>query len=502
MRSANKGNARGAQTRRGDRGGAPLGSTSTSRRAGEQEESILVAVLENSPSLAKNVLLSFMLRDESILFGSGDANQMGKEKADTDLFRGEDNGNKKGGGAKTRSKGKSARRQHRDGAASLPKSNAQGKMEDFVQKKGGKSHRGSGGSDGGGKSNGSESAAVSSQSSSRRGNNRAASSRPSPQTASRNSRLRISETEQQGLIGSAWSSRALRNAAAQFCDKAPVTARVHEVCLLVPVLLDTFFDVILTDAPPSCLRAIIPAIFTRTGLLFGPPNFQGRVRRILIERCLACLLKNPRLLGVHLVPIIEIMMSSGASSGGVGAGGVVGGGLGELSLNMCWIVGEHATAEVLGLRAVSDLFGALETLAYEHIFTSGMHGSADESGSTEEQKELIATRSELYGTRLLHVLISVRFLVVELLPGLLLVFVRFSRFFLTNPVLFLSLFSRSLDLYPDLSLSSNLFSAGLDQTRGPRHRPCASGAVVPEQDHQPSRHAAAPERRGPCRRVA
>ena len=36
-------------------------------------DSILVALLESNPSLAENVLLSFMLRDESILFGgSGD----------------------------------------------------------------------------------------------------------------------------------------------------------------------------------------------------------------------------------------------------------------------------------------------------------------------------------------------------------------------------------------------------------------------------------------------
>ena len=82
------------------------------------------------------------------------------------------------------------------------------------------------------------------------------------------------------------------------------------------------------------------------------------------------------------------MMSSGASSG---VGGDSSSGLRELALNMCWIVGEHATAEVVGLRAVTDLFGALETLAYEHIFASSMHAdvTADTTGPRETGESLL-----------------------------------------------------------------------------------------------------------------
>ena len=197
--------------------------------------------------------------------------------------------------------------------------------------------------------------------------------------------------------------------------------------------------------------------FHTSGLLFGPPNFQGRVRRILIERCLACLSKNPQLLRVHLVPIIEIMMSSGASSG---VGGDSSSGLRELALNMCWIVGEHATAEVVGLRAVTDLFGALETLAYEHIFASSVHAdvAADTTGSKEDRRELITTRNELYGTRLLHVLISVSLGSLS------------SFLFSVAHVLIFS--TRPFSILVKCS--------GIDKTGGSCHGPVAPRAAVPE----------------------
>ena len=341
---------------------------SKTQSSAEPKESALVSILENNSSLAMNVLMSFMIRDESILFGNGEMEQsLGVDEVM--------------GSERTKSDGDSTTHHHMDKAKKHHGNQIRKSVSKFPAE---------------------------TTTREREGNleSNTAHSQPSATQARTHSSPRLSETEQQGLIGSAWSSRALRNAAAKFCDRAPVTARVHEVCLLVPALLDTFFDVILTDAPPSCLRALIPAILTRTGLLFGPPNFQGRVRRILIDRCLACISKDPRLLGVHLVPIIEIMMSSGATSGISTVSSSLDG-LGELALNMCWIVGEHATVEVLGLKAVTDLFGALETLAYEQMFKSGIHSSGVTMRSIEERKELIATRSELYSTRLLHVLISV-----------------------------------------------------------------------------------------------
>ena len=129
----------------------------------------------------------------------------------------------------------------------------------------------------------------------------------------------------------------MRKAAFHFCEDRNVSARVHEICLLTTTLLDVFFDVLLTDGGSKCLIDIIPAIFTRSGLLWGPINFQGRVRRILVDRCIACFNKRPEMLAIHLRSIIEIMMSShGPMNSQHGVHG-----LSELALNMCWIVGER-----------------------------------------------------------------------------------------------------------------------------------------------------------------
>ena len=87
----------------------------------------------------------------------------------------------------------------------------------------------------------------------------------------------MSDTELKGLVGSSWTSKSMRNSAFNFCDDRTVTSRVHEICLLTTTLLDMFFDVLLSNGNDGDLDKIIPALFTRSGLLFGPFNFQGRV---------------------------------------------------------------------------------------------------------------------------------------------------------------------------------------------------------------------------------
>ena len=42
-----------------------------------------------------------------------------------------------------------------------------------------------------------------------------------------------------------------KDAAHKLCHKSNVTIRVHEVCLLVPQLLNVYFDVMLVDAPEN-----------------------------------------------------------------------------------------------------------------------------------------------------------------------------------------------------------------------------------------------------------
>ena len=65
----------------------------------------------------------------------------------------------------------------------------------------------------------------------------------------------------------------------KLCHKSNVTIRVHEVCLLVPQLLNVYFDAMLVDAPEECVCAMVRVIFSRFGMLYGPIAFRGRVRR-------------------------------------------------------------------------------------------------------------------------------------------------------------------------------------------------------------------------------
>ena len=67
----------------------------------------------------------------------------------------------------------------------------------------------------------------------------------------------MSDTELNGLVGSPWCSRSMRSAATSFCHERPVTARVHEICLLTTTMLHLFFDVLLSNGSDSDIEKII-----------------------------------------------------------------------------------------------------------------------------------------------------------------------------------------------------------------------------------------------------
>lgn len=150
--------------------------------------------------------------------------------------------------------------------------------------------------------------------------------------------------EEAGLSGSSWGAPRARAAASRFCRQAAVTARVHEVCVLTPMLLDAFFTVMLTDAPAECLSDSLHVVFQRFGLLFGSEGYQGRIRRVLLDRCLAAFHKYPYFLMSLKGVVLDVISDPGGT------------GLDELGLHVCWVVGEYANKEQLPTIVLHDLY--------------------------------------------------------------------------------------------------------------------------------------------------
>jgi AP-5 complex subunit zeta-1 len=210
-----------------------------------------------------------------------------------------------------------------------------------------------------------------------------------------------------GMDGCIWGLPGMEATVETLCHSSNVTVRVHEVCLLVPALLNTYFDVMLVDAPEECVCAMLSIIYERFGILFGPKLFRGRVRRVLLDRLLASFGKFPNFM-MPLKRSISTAISS-VDTGGKNA---------ELALHSCWIVGEYAHINKGRPAMIGDFFQAIETIVYERLFVLASLGisAKDHNGGSrisghyfeghEGHYAKFGNSADLYGTRLMHVLIS------------------------------------------------------------------------------------------------
>jgi hypothetical protein len=224
-----------------------------------------------------------------------------------------------------------------------------------------------------------------------------------------------------GMDGCIWAATGMKTAVEKLCHRSNVTLRVHEVCLLVPILLNTYFDVMLVDAPEECACAMMRVIFSRFDMLYGPLQFQGRVRRVLLNRLLATFEKFPHFLMPMKHNIFHVVSDVNPESD-----------CSELALHACWIIGEYANLNKGHTAMINDLFEALETIVYERLFILGGSNSNNNWVETENYNHMyvpydaetkksqfnycnnnsLSTRSssmkskQLYPTRLMHVLVS------------------------------------------------------------------------------------------------
>ncbi len=132
-----------------------------------------------------------------------------------------------------------------------------------------------------------------------------------------------------------------------------VSARVVAVARATPVLLGVLCDVLLASAlADEHLEQLLRVLFGRMTKLFPLPEFQAEIRHVLENKVLAVFHRSP-----SFVVSLKSLVVAAVSSSTLAAG--------ELTLNLCWIVGEHA--RLCSADTVRQYHEALELFTYERL---------------------------------------------------------------------------------------------------------------------------------------
>lgn len=149
-----------------------------------------------------------------------------------------------------------------------------------------------------------------------------------------------------------------------FCKTKTVSLRVSEVARVTPSLFAVLCDVLLSQSlEEEHLEALLRVIFARVNLLFPLPTFQEEIRQTLENKVLAIFHCAPQLV-VELRALIISAISSSTFSAT------------ELTLNLCWLVGEHAA--VCSSDVIREYHEALELFCYERLSMISMVGDNED----------------------------------------------------------------------------------------------------------------------------
>jgi AP-5 complex subunit zeta-1 len=166
-----------------------------------------------------------------------------------------------------------------------------------------------------------------------------------------------------------------------FCKSKSVSIRVVEVGKVAPVLLGVLCDVLLaSDLSDEHLEQLLRVLFLRMNKLFPIPNFEGKVRHVLENKVLAVFHALPSLVD-DLRPLIISAIASATFSAS------------ELTLNLCWIVGEHAS--VCGASVIREYHEVLELFTYERLSMAKIGGEEDFIFQSRLMLSLVSCLSKL-----------------------------------------------------------------------------------------------------------
>ncbi|KAI5641686.1 hypothetical protein M9H77_00091 [Catharanthus roseus] len=188
--------------------------------------------------------------------------------------------------------------------------------------------------------------------------------------------LELLKDENDGLAERHWTSPAMATVL-QAATNAPQSDRLKQAMRIAPHLLDMYFAIALRDVNDSLLCALVPLLMTRYSTLFPDKLFSYEVQKRLLEFMLAAFNRSPDFIALLKKPIVDRLAEAYDNPAKT-----------ELSLQLCWAIGEHGGGGKSHKDAARELFESLELLLYENLSTSrlGLQESSLGSGSSTFRK--------------------------------------------------------------------------------------------------------------------
>jgi len=184
-----------------------------------------------------------------------------------------------------------------------------------------------------------------------------------------------------------WSSTTLP-LLLEFCKGSTPSLRVLSSAKLVPHLLAHFFDTLIAHGTEANLQAMVLVIFERITQFYPIDSFKKEVRKVLVDKVLAIIEKHPHFVYVLRKQIIEFIENRREE------------GKEELLLNVCWTIGEYASAVVdpkITSEVLFELYETLELFAFEANLAVS---------NTKVSETVLEFSAEKYTSRLMTVLMS------------------------------------------------------------------------------------------------
>ncbi|XP_045212843.2 AP-5 complex subunit zeta-1-like [Mercenaria mercenaria] len=132
---------------------------------------------------------------------------------------------------------------------------------------------------------------------------------------------------------------------------------------VVPVLLRCWFEVIYEEGDQDFVQELLPVLIERTGLLYGIPEYQKDVKRIISENVILLLKKYPQVVLVQKSEVMEYLSSTRNIDGRE-----------NFFSQLVWAVGEYTSATYSAnctAETVGQMYEMLELLTYEVISITG-----------------------------------------------------------------------------------------------------------------------------------
>ncbi|KAJ6235294.1 ap-5 complex subunit zeta-1 [Anaeramoeba flamelloides] len=159
-----------------------------------------------------------------------------------------------------------------------------------------------------------------------------------------------------------WDQNEYLSVLQDFLESNKHSPRVISCCKIVPILLQIYFDVLISYASIKEIQELSIIMFNRYFQLFSKQSFLNQVQKLILEKTMSFFAGNPSLIFDLNEQFISTLQSL---SPGIDYIGKI-----DFLISITWIIGEYANKKIesrLSNEIISTFFGAIEVIAFEYL---------------------------------------------------------------------------------------------------------------------------------------